>query len=141
MTSSTPPHTAVWLLELFAPIESAEGLLGDLEEEFHTRVGRSGHRTARRWYWHQALRTCAHLAWETVRAEPLSTTAQVLASLVVGLLLFREMNGWVVRFVSNLSIYDYETSLWSWRAAALIRMVAIPFVLGWSTPYSLAAVR
>ena len=55
MTSSTPPHAAVWLLELFAPT----------------------------------------LAWETVRAEPLSTTAQVLASLAVGSLLFREMNGWV----------------------------------------------
>jgi hypothetical protein len=100
-------------------------VLGDLEEEFLTRLGRSGHRTARGWYWHQALRTCAHLAWETVRAEPLSTTAQVLASLVVGSLLFREMNGWVVRFVSNLSIYDYETSLWSWRIGLYLALMHV----------------
>ena len=59
--TSKPPRAAVWLVELFAPIESAEGVLGDLEEEFAGRLTRSGDRPARRWYWRQALRTTVHL--------------------------------------------------------------------------------
>jgi hypothetical protein len=81
--NSKPPRAAVWLVELFAPIESAEGVLGDLEEEFAGRLTRSGHRAARRWYGRHALRTTVHLAWGAVRAAPWSTLAQVLASLVV----------------------------------------------------------
>ncbi len=129
--TSKPPRAAVWLVELFAPIESAEGVLGDLEEEFVGRLTRSGHRAARRWYWRHALRTAVHLVWGSVRAAPWSTTAQVLASLVVGSLLYGVMNGWIVRLVSNLNIYDYDTSVWSWRAAALVRFVAVPVALGW----------
>jgi hypothetical protein len=130
--TSPPPRAAVWLVELFAPIEIAEGVLGDLEEEFAERLTRSGDRPARRWYWRQALRTTVHLVLGAVRAQPWSTTAQVLASLVVGLLLYGMMNVWVARQVSNLPIYDYDTSVWSWRAAALIRFVALPLALGWS---------
>lgn len=130
--NSKPPRAAVWLVELFAPIESSEGVLGDLEEEFAGRLTRSGHRPARRWYWRHALRTAVHLVWGTVRAAPWSTTAQVLASLVVGLLLYGLMNVWVARLVSNLPIYEYHTSVWSWRAAALVRFVALPLALGWS---------
>jgi hypothetical protein len=127
-----PPRAAVWLVELFAPIESAEGVLGDLEEEFVGQLTRSGHRAARRWYWRQALRTAVHLVSGAVRAAPWSTTAQVLASLVVSLWLYGMMNGWVARLVSNLPIYDYDTSIWSWRAAALIRFIVLPIALGWS---------
>ena len=107
-------------------------MLGDLEEEFAGRLTRSGHRAARRWYWRHALRTTVHLAWGAVRAAPWSTTAQVLASLVVASLLYSAMNVWVARLVSNLPIYDYDTSVWSWRAAALVRFVALPLALGWS---------
>ena len=67
--TSKPPRAAVWLVELFAPIESAEGVLGDLEEEFAGRLTRSGDRPARRWYWRQALRTTVHLVWGAVRAS------------------------------------------------------------------------
>ena len=67
--TSKPPRAAVWLVELFAPIESAEGVLGDLEEEFAGRLTRSGDRPARRWYWRQALRTTVHLVLGAVRAR------------------------------------------------------------------------
>lgn len=130
--TSEPPRAAVWLVELFAPIESAEGVLGDLEEEFAGRLTRSGHRASRRWYWRHALRTTVHLFWGLIRTAPWSTTAQVLASLVVGLLLYGMMNGWVARLVSNLPIYDYDTSIWSWRAADFIRFIVLPIALGWS---------
>jgi hypothetical protein len=42
------------------------------------------------------------------------------------------MNGWIVRLVGNFNIYDYNTSVWSSRAAALVRFVALPLALGWS---------
>ena len=44
-----PPRTAVWLIEFFVPPATAEPAVGDLEEEFVSRVTRSGHRAARRW--------------------------------------------------------------------------------------------
>ena len=127
-----PPRTAAGLVELFAPIESAEGVLGDLEEEFAGRLTRSGHRAARCWYWRQAIRTTIHLLWGSIRTAPWSTTAQALASLVLGLLLYGKMNGLVARLVSNLPIYDYDTSVWSWRVAAFVSFVALPLMLGWS---------
>jgi len=130
--SPKPPRAPTWLVELFAPIETAEGVLGDLEEEFAGRLTRSEQSAARSWYWRQALRTTVHLVWGAVRAAPWSTTAQVLASLVAGLLLYGMMNVWVSRLVSNLPIYDYQTSVWSWRGAAIVRFVALPVALGWS---------
>jgi len=127
-----PPRVASWLVEVFAPMECAEGVLGDLEEEFVGRVIRSGHRAGRRWYTRQALRTTVHLVWGAVRAEPWSTTALVLGSFVAAPLLSGVVNVWVARLVSNLPIYDYETSVWSWRVAAPVRFVAVPLALGWS---------
>ena len=100
--SAKPPRAAVGLVELFAPIESTEGVLGDLEEEFVARLARSGHRAARGWFWRQALRTAVHLLWGAVRAAPWSTTAQALASFVVASLLYGVASGWVSRLVSNL---------------------------------------
>lgn len=129
---SKPPRAAAWLVELFAPIESADGVLGDLEEEFAGRLTRSGQRAARSWYWRHSLRTTGHLLWGSFRAAPWSTAAQALASLVVGLLFYVAMNVWAARLVGNLPIYDYETSVWSWRAAALVRFVALPVAIGWS---------
>jgi hypothetical protein len=109
-------------------------VLGDLEEEFVGRVVRASRRPplVLDWYWRQALRTAVHLGWGTVRAAPWSTTVLVLTSLVVASLLYRVMNGWIVRLVSNLPIYDYDTAVWSWRAAALARFVAVPLAIGWS---------
>jgi len=129
---TTPPRGAVRLIELFVPAGSSEPVLGDLEEEFARRLGEAGSTTARRWYWRQALRTTAHLAWGSVRAAPWSTAAQVLASLVVVVLLYGRMNVWVARLVSNLPIYDYDASVWSWRVAVLVRFVVLPLALGWS---------
>lgn len=133
--TSEPPRAAVWLVELFAPIESAEGVLGDLEEEFAGRLTRSGHRASRRWYWRHALRTTVHLVWGAGRAAPWSTTAQVLASFVVASLLYGVMSVWIARLVSSLPIYDYNASVWSWRAAAVVRFVVVPLALGWSIAF------
>ena len=127
-----PPRVASWLVEVFAPMECAEGVLGDLEEEFGERLRQSGCRAARHWYRRQAVKTTVHLSWGSIRTAPWSTPAQVVASFVVGLLLYGLVNIWVARLVSNLPIYDYDTSVWSWRGAAFIRFVVLPVALGWS---------
>jgi putative ABC transport system permease protein len=52
-----PPRLALRLLELLLAPSVREFALGDLEEEFGTRVlPRRGPRAARRWFWRQALR-------------------------------------------------------------------------------------
>jgi hypothetical protein len=127
-----PPRAAAGLVELFAPIESAESVLGDLEEEFAGRLTRSGRQAARRWYWRQATRTTVHLLLGSIRTRPWSTTALVLASFVMASLLYGMMSVWIGRLVSNLPIFDYDTSVWSWRAATLVRFVGLPLALGWS---------
>jgi hypothetical protein len=127
-----PPRAAAWLIELFAPIESADSVLGDLEEEFAGRFEQSGRGGSYRWYWRQAVLTSIHLSWGSFRSAPWSTGARALASLVVGLLLYVTLNRLVAGLVSSLPIYEYETSVWSWRAAALVRFVALPIAIGWS---------
>jgi len=130
--TSKPPRLAVSLVELFAPIDSAEGVLGDLEEEFVGQLARSGLRAARHWYWRQALRTTLHLLWGAVRVAPWLTTALVLASFIGASLLYGVLNRGVIRLVGQIPINDYNTAVWSWRAAALVRLVAVPLALGWS---------
>jgi putative ABC transport system permease protein len=52
----TPPRLAVLLLTRLLPVEVHEGLLGDLEEEYRTRVlPARGRRGAHRWFWRQTL--------------------------------------------------------------------------------------
>jgi putative ABC transport system permease protein len=52
----TPPRLAVWLLTRLVPDEIHEALLGDLEEEYRTRIlPARGRRSARRWFWRQTL--------------------------------------------------------------------------------------
>jgi hypothetical protein len=50
----------------------------------------------------------------------------------VASLLYGVMSGWIGRLVSNLLIYDYNASVWSWWAAAVVKFVAVPLALGWS---------
>lgn len=52
----TPPRLAVLLLTRLLPAELHESLLGDLEEEYRTRIlPARGRRAARRWFWRQTL--------------------------------------------------------------------------------------
>lgn len=63
-----PPRTPAWLVELFASPQEADGILGDLAEEFSASVARDGDKEARRRYQRQAWRTIGDLAlspWST----------------------------------------------------------------------------
>lgn len=68
--SSPPPRFAAWLVDVFAPAEHAEAILGDLHEEFSDIVGKSKTVLARRWYWRQSVTTVFHLARAGLRAAP-----------------------------------------------------------------------
>jgi hypothetical protein len=62
-----PPRTAELLLQSFgASTQYVEPLLGDLAEGFALRAGQEGVRSARRWYWREALRATPHVLREGV---------------------------------------------------------------------------
>lgn len=63
-----PPRTPAWFVELFASPQEADGILGDLAEEFSAAVARDGDKEARRRYQRQAWLTIRDLAlspWST----------------------------------------------------------------------------
>lgn|ERR1700723_3023623 len=78
-----PPRFAALLVDLFAPAEHAESILGDLTEEFSDLASRSGIAHARRWYRRQSAKTIAHLAGTALSRAP----AWLAAVLLLGFLL------------------------------------------------------
>jgi len=58
--SHRPPHLPRWLIRLCLSRQSAEVILGDLDEEFHVeRIPREGRLRAHLWYWRQAVASLA----------------------------------------------------------------------------------
>lgn len=53
--SDDPPRFHAWLVSRLLPETERDAILGDLEEEYRTRVRDTGPRAARRWYRAQAL--------------------------------------------------------------------------------------
>jgi hypothetical protein len=133
---TTPPRGAVWLIKLFVPIPSTDPVLGDLEEEFASRLNQSGPGAARRWYWRQALSAIAHLVWESVRAAPSSTVRLVSVSLLAATLADFAVRTTVHLVLNNGNARDYVAAyvgaVWFWRAVDVARFVALPLALGWS---------
>jgi len=78
-----PPHVAAWLVDLFAPADHAESLLGDLSEEFSDLALKSGPSFARRWYWRQSVKTVTHLVGTAFRVSPWTTIGPVVAGYVL----------------------------------------------------------
>jgi hypothetical protein len=79
----TPPRLAAWLVYLFASVEDAESILGDLHEEFLDVASKSGIVPARRWHWRQSVKTIAHLARSSFRTAPWSLAGVVLLALLL----------------------------------------------------------
>jgi hypothetical protein len=68
--AARPPRFAVWLVAAFALDTQAEPVEGDLLEEFSAIASNANPSAARSWYWKQSLKTCALLAWTSLRTAP-----------------------------------------------------------------------
>jgi putative ABC transport system permease protein len=55
--TARPPKLAAWLVSRLAAADTRAALLGDLEEEFGSRVESAGPAAARVWYWRQVRRS------------------------------------------------------------------------------------
>jgi hypothetical protein len=82
-TLAHPPRIASWLVELFAPTEHAESILGDLLEEFSDLASKSGLASAHRWYWRQSAKTIVHLFGTGLRIAPWSIVGIVLGGFLL----------------------------------------------------------
>ncbi len=113
-----PPRIASWLVELFAPLEYAGSILGDLLEEFSDLASQSDVASARRWYWRQSAKTVAHLIGTGFRVAPWSIVGTVLGGYlllafgaswpeqaIVGVLHFRRHH--VTPYYTNLDTYVF----------------------------------
>jgi hypothetical protein len=82
-TLAHPPRIASWLVELFAPAEHAESILGDLLEEFSDLGSKSGLPSARRWYWRQSAKSVVHFFGTGFRIAPWSIVGIVLGGFLL----------------------------------------------------------
>ena len=91
LMTPTPPRAPRWLINWITPL-SAEGLLGDLDEEFAARVRGQGRPSARAWYWRQVVRSLPHLlrlrAVETALAGRRTVPAGIIGCVLSLLLLY-----------------------------------------------------
>jgi hypothetical protein len=82
-----PPRTSAWFVELFASPQEADGILGDLAEEFSASVARDGDKEARRRYRRQAWRTIRDLAlspWGTRPSAGSGTFSGLALAMAIG---------------------------------------------------------
>ena len=79
-----PPRAPAWFVELFASPHEADGILGDLAEEFSASVARDGNKEARRCYQRQAWRTIRDLALSPWCTRP-STGSGTFSGLVLAI--------------------------------------------------------
>jgi hypothetical protein len=78
-----PPFLAVWLLELLAPEQHVDSILGDLLEEFSSLAETLGVASARRWYWRQSTKTVVRLIGTGFRTAPWLSILAVLGGLLL----------------------------------------------------------
>ena len=120
-----PPRVAAWLVELFASPQEADGILGDLAEEFSPSVVRDGDKEARRRYRRQAWRTIKDLAVSPLRARPSASAAITASGLMVtaGIGLAGLVVTWPIgmattmvarTMVARYPIYDYIPASLFW---------------------------
>jgi hypothetical protein len=68
-----PPRLAEFCISLLAPRNTAQALLGDLQEMFQANVRRLGEQEARRKYWLQVAASARPLLWTWIKRIGLFT--------------------------------------------------------------------
>jgi hypothetical protein len=109
-----------WCIALFTTAADAAAIVGDLDEEWLCIATRDGERVARRWYWHQMLRTIAQLAVAPLRESPLPFL--LLGALGFGVML--PLSWAVVWFagqvVVRVPVYQYVPATLFWWTAGML---------------------
>jgi putative ABC transport system permease protein len=127
----TPPKGATWLLARRLSGEWLEYVLGDLEEEFHSRAA-SSPAAARRWYWRQAIRgfiapiaaARAPQSKHASRRDPLMTSLLIDLRLAVRML--RRAPGFAAAVIGVLALgIAANTAIFSLVNTVLLR--PLPF--------------
>jgi hypothetical protein len=112
MTSQThpvqPPRIAVWLLDLFAPAEKSESILGDLLEEFSILASKSGEAFAQRWFWWQTIRTVPRLVRFGVRTAPWLTSAAVAGGFLLRKLLAPLVGPAIFAVLERYQVFEHH---------------------------------
>jgi hypothetical protein len=102
------PRAATWLVDLFAPAEQAESIVGDLLEEFSELASRSSHGSARRRYWRQAIKTIASLLANGFRVAPWSTVAAVVGGFLLMRVGSRLPEMGITEVLGRYSVYEHH---------------------------------
>jgi hypothetical protein len=126
-----PPAAASFLVELCAASAEADGLLGDLREEFNAIAARDGAGAARAWYWRHALGTAWHLSAGALIRRPgrfaLVGVLGILASFPIA---------WSARWsaellVTTMPVYYYVSANLFWLAVANGPLLASSLITTW----------
>jgi hypothetical protein len=131
-----PPRAAAWLVELFASPQEADGLLGDLAEEFSTRMTRDGETAARRHYRRHAWHTIRDLAVAQWRTRPWWSAAIAATGLILvtgigpaGILMTGPISLAARTLVARYPVYYYVAPSVFWEIVLLLPSLLIGFLI------------
>lgn len=129
-----PPGVAAWFVELFASPQEADGIVGDLAEEFSASVARDGDKEARRRYRRQAWRTIRDLAVTPWIRRPWSHAGIACSGLLLivgmgfaGLEAARSI-------VARYPVYHYVPASLYWGAVDLVPALMTGFIVALIAP-------
>ena len=77
-----PPAIPAAILNFFASQPDFPAVAGDISEEFHQRVEKSGANAAKSWFWHEAFRNAFALTWRELARTPVRTTLIALSCFI-----------------------------------------------------------
>lgn len=124
---SPPPFAERLLLGFLTDPALGDAILGDLAEEWQTRIARDGRTSADRWYWGQALRTMPYLLREwSVNASRRDVRLRLAGTLAV--FAVAALPAAAAHVMANIKIAVVQVMLGSLSAASDGRM---PLTLNW----------
>ena len=119
-----PPRVASWAVELFAPIERSDAMLGDLREEFQAMARIHGGRLAKAWYWRQAAQTTIAMAADPFKSAAVATVGRGFAGILLAVMMASIWNLLEGRFVSTVPVYHFVSAAAFWGVADVLPWIA-----------------
>lgn len=138
-SSARPPKISAWFVELFASPSEADGILGDLEEEFRANHEHDGMTSARARYRHHALRTIRDLALAPWNRRGVSSALAGsgallglglgIAGLLIVLAVGRSIDMAAQRAVVNFDVYAVVPATFFWGTAGYAQALIAGIVI------------